>query len=331
MGTYKREGVWYYDFRLDGERHVKRVGPRKDEALAAERLAKIGVSRKAPVLTPKTVEESVTVYLEAGGSHWASGTKRSVASVLGIFKVLLGDVKLADVGRDHLEGYRASRMAKVSPNQVRREFAVLRTFFRDAVSRKLILENPLPGIALPRAEASPDRILTEDEEFRILEATNRPVIRDMIRFLLMTGLRRQEVCALTWQQVDFGNSRILLTQQKTGRVKAIPLVKSAIDILHSIPANGSPKEPVFLNVRGRGFHPSTFWLAFRSGCKKAGIEDLRPHDLRHTLATRLIRNGCDVPTVGAILGHAPPYRETMRYFAHTSEDRMRKALEDLAG
>ena len=344
MGTYKRDGVWYYDFRLDGQRYVTRVGPKKSEALAAERQARRGVTRKVPVLTPKTVEEAVTSYLEVGTSHWAPGTRRSVASVLGIFRASLGDVKLADVGRNHLEGYRGSRSAKVSANQVRREFAVLRAFFRDAVSRKLLAENPVPGIPLPRAEAGPDRVLTEAEEQRLLEAVERPVLRDMIRFLLLTGLRRQEVCGLTWQDVDLGNACLTLAQKKTGRIKRLPLVGEAVELLRgafrslsgaSVYVSGEiarfPSSPIFLNGRGVAFHPSTFWLAFHRACTKAGIADLRPHDLRHTLATRLIRNGCDVPTVGAILGHAPPYRETMRYFAHTSEERMRKALEAMSG
>ena len=56
---------------------------------------------------------------------------------------------------------------------------------------------------------------------------------------------------------------------------------------------------------------------------------IRFHDLRHTLAVRLLQKGWDIPTVGALLGHRPPYRATARYVAHTSSARMRDAMESL--
>lgn len=63
--------------------------------------------------------------------------------------------------------------------------------------------------------------------------------------------------------------------------------------------------------------------------RRAHLPGLRLHDLRHTVATRLAHQRVDLATVGEILGHTPPYRETLRYYAHTSEDRLRTALAGL--
>jgi integrase len=91
-----------------------------------------------------------------------------------------------------------------------------------------------------------------------------------------------------------------------------------------------PDGAIFRNGRGHCVNPQSVAESFRRALRRAGIKRCRFHDLRHTFATRLAQRRWDLATVGALLGHTPPYRETMRYFAHTSEDRMRAALGSLS-
>ena len=130
-----------------------------------------------------------------------------------------------------------------------------------------------------------------------------------IRLLLLTGARRDEVLTLRWSQVDFERSALRLPDSKTG-AKVIPLGPTALDLLATAPRldEGNPFVVPGRRVGGRlvGIHRP--WVRIR---EKAGIGDVRLHDLRHSFASVGAAAGLGLPVLGAILGHNHPATSRM--------------------
>jgi integrase/recombinase XerC len=96
-----------------------------------------------------------------------------------------------------------------------------------------------------------------------------------------------------------------------------------------LPGPHGPDDPVFLGVRGGRLERHGLAEQFNIGRRAVRLPGLRPHDIRHSIAIRLADKGYDLATIGAILGHKPPYRATLIYTQHTSERRQRLALEQV--
>ena len=142
----------------------------------------------------------------------------------------------------------------------------------------------------------------------------------MIRLLLLTGCRRGEIVRLRWSEVQ--GDMLMLADSKTGPRK-VPLNSQAQRILERQPRGESPF--VFPSPRdpSRPRHPDlNLWYRVR---KEAGIEDVRLHDLRHTVASHAVMNGVPVPVVSRLLGHSN-VRMTLRY-AHLGDREIEHAAE----
>jgi len=175
----------------------------------------------------------------------------------------------------------------------------LKTAFKWAVSKKYLKK--LPGIAmykrLKKGEASMfSRILMPDEIKRFLRKSYKHS-RELGRYcfcVLWTGGRRRELLGLNWQDVDFANGNITLTG-KTGS-RTIPMLEPVKKTLMST------KKDI-----GRVFpdwHPDTVSHLTQEALRAAGVDKHRLHDLRHTCATYLLKNGVRIEVVQRIMGHA---------------------------
>lgn len=122
-----------------------------------------------------------------------------------------------------------------------------------------------------------------------------------IRFLLFTGVRRNECLRLRWDEVDFERNVLRLRDSKTGS-KIVPLNAAARTVLEGVPRDpknayvfASPKNP------GRPLHDiNKPWMAVR---ERAGLGDVRLHDLRHNFATHAVGLQHSLPVIGSLLGH----------------------------
>ena len=143
---------------------------------------------------------------------------------------------------------------------------------------------------------------------------------DIIRLLLLTGCRKSEIVTLRWQDVD--GDTLNLGEAKTGP-RQVLLNAPARTILERQPRSGSawvfpsPFDP------GRPLSSGLpLWYAVR---KRAGIEDVRLHDLRHTFASHAVLQGIPLPVVSRLLGHKRP-NMTLRY-AHVGDTETEAAAE----
>jgi integrase len=340
MSTFQRGATWVYAFQLHGRR-VKRGGfpteeiAREAETVARARIIDIRLEREYGIRPPRgripTLRAYITeTYLPDIQGRLSKVTLASHRRLLLKLADYLGMHRVSDITTAQLTAYRTERAKTLAANSLRLEFARIRQFFRHVVKAGYLHRSPAADVGLPRETRGPDRILTEEEQAKLLDACWTQITRDMVEFSLWTGLRPGELCALTGSMVDLAGARLLVPQPKVEQPKVIPLMPEAIAILlrqHPLDAT----QPVFRgSFKGKPVRDNVYRRAFKRAVEQAGIAPIRPNDLRHTVAVRLIRSGADPATVGDILGHKPPYRTTARYLAHTNEDRKREVLRRLA-
>lgn len=187
-------------------------------------------------------------------------------------------------------------------------------------------KNPVVKIKLfSEKDTQKERILTEEELKLLSESPS--YLRPILVTALNTGMRRGEIFNLKWDKVDFTKRTITVTNTKSGKNRIIPINDLLLqELILQRKANG--KCPfVFPNPDTK--RPFTdIKKGFKYACERAGIKDLRFHDLRHTFASRLIQVGVDLITVRDLLGHFS-VRVTQRY-THSNQDQKTQAVGLLA-
>ena len=229
--------------------------------------------------------------------------------------------------------YMAERLKSVRPASVNREFQILRCMFNRAIDWGMLYgHNPAAGIKCLPQNNSRCRWLTQEEQERLLSYCPG-VTKVIVLIALQTGMRKAEILTLKWKQspssnyVDFDNDVIFVHEllAKSQRSRYIPLssaVRHALEGMGRIPG----QDYIFLNPRTSkplGSVKKTFHTALR----KAGIRDFKFHDLRHTFASGLVRNGVDLYVTQKLLGHTTP-KMTQRY-AHLSKGQLKDAIEKI--
>lgn len=179
--------------------------------------------------------------------------------------------------------------------------------------------NPTVGLA-PAPEVHRQRFLTRDEAERLIAAVGEEKNRaaaDAIMLLLLTGARRSEITQAKWEYVDWQKRTLLVPVSKSGRPRRIALSSEAITLLRSLrpAADGGYIFPS--PVTGHGF--ASIFYAWDRIRRRAGLLDVRLHDLRHSF------EGVSLYVVQALLGHSQP-RTTQRY-AHLAQQTLLDAAE----
>lgn len=181
-----------------------------------------------------------------------------------------------------------------------------------------------------RPDVCRERFLSAEEAQRLLmalEADENEVAAKAITLLLLTGARRNEVTAAKWEYVDWDNRTLLVPRAKSGRARLIALNSAALDLLRA--QSRLPGNPYIFPspVTGRPCPSLHFpWTRIR---ERAGLENLRLHDLRHSFASFLVNRGVSLYVVQGLLGHTQP-RMTQRY-AHLAQNTLADAADMLQG
>lgn len=141
-----------------------------------------------------------------------------------------------------------------------------------------------------------------------------------IKLLLLTGCRLSEILTLKWDYIDLTNHRINLPDSKTGK-KTVYISPYVIEILEFL--SHRKDNPYVIYGLKEGSHLVNLQKAWRRIRRKAGLEDVRLHDLRHSFASIGVANGLSLPVIGALLGHSQ-VQTTARY-AHLIGDPLLEA------
>jgi integrase len=331
MGVYKRGNSWNIDFYYGGKRYTGSVGP-VSKSVAKEKL----IIRKREVIQGEYKPRIIQIpfgrfseqYLEySRGNKRPKSSLRDQTSMKHLFK-FFGNKMLSEVSPFLVEKYKIARKNEGAKEAtINRELACLRHMFNLAIKWNKALKNPVKGVKFLKEPKSKDRILSEEEEARLLEIVKSSPkskhLESIIVTALNTGMRKSEILNLKWFNVDFQNGFILVEGTKGGEIRKIPMNKKLTLTLENI-RNDSKGEFVFSeNGKSYGDVKTGWWTAL----KKAGIEDLRFHDLRHTFGSRLGMAGIDIRTIQELMGHKD-IKMTMRY-SHPTPEHKKKAVEIL--
>lgn len=213
-----------------------------------------------------------------------------------------------------------------TPSAANGAVRTLSRIYDAAADRGLVPEggNPCRFVVKYR-ERGRERFLTEGELRRLgrvlaeAETGKGPSVHAVaaIRLLLLTGCRRNEILTLRWEEVDLAARELRLRDSKTG-ARTVPLSPEAVGVLAGIPRVAGHPFVIPGRVAGRPMADlNTPWRIVR---ERAGLEDVRLHDLRHSFASRALALGESLPMIGRLLGHSQV--ETTARYAHLARDRV---------
>jgi integrase/recombinase XerD len=211
---------------------------------------------------------------------------------------------------------------------IRRYLATLSSLFSFAERSGWIIQNPILHLdkkAIPEAQPR-TRFLSRDEYRRLLAASS-PHLRPLIEMAVETGMRLEELLSLKWEQVDLERREVRLVRTKSNRPRVVPLSDKAVAVLVAGTSDHRASTYVFINA-ATGDRYRSIKRAFRTACRRAGLQDMRFHDLRHTFASWAVQSGVDLYPLSKIMGHSG-LQMTTRY-AHLSTQRLHEVIKAMA-
>jgi len=230
----------------------------------------------------------------------------------------LGTYRLSEITVKHIDDYKLKRIKEVKAITVNRELQALRCLLNLAKKwKKFYGENPVSLSGSLKTESFPIRILSYNEEVKLIDASSDH-LKPIIKTALLTAMRLGELLTLRWQDVDFDNNLITIREEisKSKKTREIPISNTLRILLLEHKLKSGHSGMVFLTPEGVPYSPknsSALKRCFTTARKKTDLLDLRFHDLRHTAATRMAENGASIIAVKEICGHSD-IKTTMQYF-----------------
>ena len=232
----------------------------------------------------------------------------------------------------------------LSNSTVRGIHMMLHNAFERAVKERLILRNPTENCIAPKIQKFEMQILQPEHIKEYLNAANARGLLPMFYLELVSGLRKGELTALLWSDLDIQNRTIYVSKQyvknpngeltlsrpKTETsVRKVSIPQDAVDLL--IAEHGKhPENPYMFPspVTGEMYYPDSVVNLHKKILKDAGLPHIRFHDLRHTFATLALQNGVDVKTVSSMLGHYDA-GFTLRTYTHATRQKQDEAAQTM--
>lgn len=208
---------------------------------------------------------------------------------------------MANLSAARIAAYRDERLKEVSAGTVIRELAYLSSIINHARREWGInVSNPVQMVRKPQSPQARSRVLTDDEIGKLLLALEPQGRRShwtkpAVQLALETAMRRGELLSLRWENIDLHARTAFLPDTKNGDSRTVPLSTSAVQVLEGLPKH----------ISGAVIPVKFFSLdaAFKRACKRAGLEEVRFHDLRRTAITRMADKLPNVIELAAVSGH----------------------------
>ena len=295
-----------------------------------------------------TVAELCVLYLAEGVATKKSSTIRMDRSRMERhIKPLLGrrrirSVTRADVERfmqeiaagktacDQKMGIRGRAIVKGGKGVAARTVGLLGGIFTFALNRGLRADNPVRGVKrFP--DNKRERFLSPIEMARLgdtlaaaeLAGESHSAV-NAIRLLALTGCRRSEILTLRWDYIDWEHACLRLPDSKTGG-KVVPLGAAALEVLAGLPQS---KDNPYVLPGAKGGHFVGLPKAWQRIRKRAGLDNVRLHDLRHSFASVAVAGGDSLYLVGKVLGHRQS--RSTEVYAHLADDPVRAVADRAA-
>jgi integrase len=328
------EHHWHYDFRVNGQRYrntTETDDKHKARDIESRERSRIlegrhGIRRQPDI----TFRQFAEIYMRDHSDVHKRSAERD-RYTLKVLNRFFGALILHEITAHRIEQFKRERLAgrwkghgqaatkALKPATVNREVDTLKSILSKAVEWGKLLVSPARGIRRLKVENTRTRILTADEQRRLIQAAPKK-LRAIILLALITGARIGELLALRWEHVT--DRALTFMETKNGRSRRIPLTPAIEAVLKALPR----QHPwVFTNSKTEQPYKSVRQV-FDRAVTRAGISsgDVTLHTLRHTALSRMINGNLDDYTVMAISGHSST-RMLARY-THPTEERKLDAL-----
>ena len=332
MGVYKRNNKWYCRGQINGERyHLPCTGAKnKTEAQSLEDGIRYKIRQIQAGIKKKKEQTYTFAFLMQNYLNACRANGRNMANVKSMVKFLtlyFGKTKnILNIKPSDIERYKIDMLnAEKCNGTVNKYLATLKSAYNVLIKEDLINYNPVTKVKLLEETGRRYRYLTKEEWGRLRKVLPKYLL-DIVTTALQTGLRKQNVLQLKWEQINLDLRMIELKKTENKGKKEIKL--PITDCLYNLLLSLNPKSEgyVFVNPdTGNCF--TNIDNAWHKALDKAGIENFHFHDLRRTVGTWLLTAGVDIRTIQSILAHSN-VSTTERYLALAPEQNV-KAVQVL--
>ena len=301
----KHRDKWQAQVRRQGCKPVSKTFHRKADAEAWARKIEQEADRDGVLVDRRPLRTTTVGDLLARYAREVTPKKKSAGTEAGLIRQLqrrsFSDESLQAASPTLFASYRDERLREVSSASVRREFDILHNVFAVAQSEWTLplKENPVASVKKPAPSRARERRLSKKEESALLEACGAMRNKELRPFVILaieTGMRRSELVSLEWRNVDLEGRVAHLPDTKNGDSRDVPLSSRAVTTFRELASNSGSRY-VFASSQ------NALRLSWEHARQRAGLTDVRFHDLRHEAVSRLFEKGLNVVEVGTISGH----------------------------
>jgi integrase len=321
-----RRIAWGFDLRVNGRRERK-----YDETWTADDARTALLERqKALSVPPAAAGPSVMTFAEACARYLQRKARKKTLQTdrtyLKMFAATFGETtQITEITAKRISAWRDARLAAISPQSGKPYTAAAVNRPLSTLSALLHLARDewetLPSTPKIRREQEPQgrvRWLEPDDETRLMAACRASRNRRLAEFVTVaheTGLRLGELLGLTWERsIDLSRGVIRLEMTKSGKRREVPMRQVVYEIFAAMP---EPRQ-------GRVWPRKTVRRGWEAAVERAGLEDFRFHDLRHSFASWWVMRSGSLQALKEVLGHHS-LNMTLRY-AHLAPDHLRNEM-----
>ncbi len=333
----RKDKAYRVRLRQDGKQK-SRVFPTLELARDAETKWKNEILRGEEAITRKKPVITLDEFWTGHYLSWAKENKKSWKSDRSFYnqhiKPVLGTKSLDKISPfdvekvlSHMRNKKSARGKRLAP-ATQRGVIVLLSHMLSLARRWGIHKgaNPCELVTKPRVNNQKTEYLTHEQHTKLLETINAwpdKMAVSIIRFAMLTGIRRGEIFKLQWKDISIEHGTMLLRDPKGKKDVSLPLSQEAIEVLKNVPREF---ETDFIFYGREGKQRTDFKHAWHTIRKAAGLpDDFRFHGLRHHYASTLVSNGVDLYVVQQLLTHKS-HAMTQRY-SHLSPNALKQATE----
>jgi integrase len=329
--------VWTAEIKRRGQPRESKTFSRRTDATtwARRRETEISENRANPgaIARRHTVANLLRRYRDEVLPHKRASTSFTQSRQLIWWEGQIGHMFLADV----LPATVSASMEKLrqagKANATRvRYLAVLSHAFNTAVKDwGMCLSNPCEKVRKPKEPRGRARFLSDDERSILLNAAHgcrNAAVPLIIQLALCTGARQGEIRNLRWPEVDLTREQVTFLDTKNDDRRTVPLVEPALSAMREYARTHRRVDTTLVFPSPNGHKPLVINKTWDRLMQRAGLDDFRFHDLRHSCASYLAQNGASLAEISEILGHRS--LQMVKRYAHLRPEHLRNSLQRMS-